>query len=165
MSKLSTFGIHQTCKVNSGEGWWMFHVHVSGSWTLQVHLIPTVVFSNYFRLSVQKYKPHRRKDGTVHIFRPFSAVMISCFLSSYLYSLIIFPFFPFIHSFLLIVLLTTLFLLLSTSTFTILSSFLSFYPISCLSAKILLVLLQEHVCMTILLDLCIIVFSLQESFL
>jgi len=79
-SKLSTFGIYQTCEVNSGEGKWMLHGHVSGSWTLQVFLIPTVMFSNYFRLSVQKYKPHRRNDGAVHIFRPFSAFMISCFL-------------------------------------------------------------------------------------
>ena len=33
----------------------MLHGHVSGSWTLQVLLIPAVMFISYFRLSVQKY--------------------------------------------------------------------------------------------------------------
>jgi hypothetical protein len=115
-SRQSAFGIYQTCKVNRGEGKWMLHGHVSGFWTLQVLLIPAVMFSNYSRLSVQKYKTHRLKNGAFHILRPFLAVMISCFLLGISFlSLFIFPLFSVFYSFLLIVLLTTFFL--SSSSF------------------------------------------------
>jgi hypothetical protein len=114
--KTKHIGIYQTRWVNRGEGKWMLHGHVRGSWTLQVLLISAVMFSNYFRLSVQKYKPQRRgKWPCSHISAVLSSYDLLLPLCLSFLSFLIFPFFSLFYSFLLIVLQTTFFL--SSSSF------------------------------------------------